>query len=33
MPGGKIVVYTGLLDKFKTDAEIATVLGHEVRRD
>ncbi|CAM0879362.1 unnamed protein product [Alopecurus aequalis] len=30
MPGGKIVVYTGLLDKFKTDAEIATVLGHEV---
>ncbi|KAK1619487.1 hypothetical protein QYE76_025004 [Lolium multiflorum] len=29
-PGGKIVVYTGLLDRFKTDAEIATVLGHEV---
>ncbi|KAM0879657.1 hypothetical protein ACQ4PT_034080 [Festuca glaucescens] len=28
-PGGKIVVYTGLLDRFKTDAEIATVLGHE----
>ncbi|XP_040247429.1 mitochondrial metalloendopeptidase OMA1-like [Aegilops tauschii subsp. strangulata] len=29
-PGGKIIVYTGLLDKFNTDAEIATVLGHEV---
>ncbi|XBI48367.1 mitochondrial metalloendopeptidase OMA1-like [Triticum dicoccoides] len=27
---GKIVVYTGLLDYFKTDAEIASVLGHEV---
>ncbi|KAI4981800.1 hypothetical protein ZWY2020_022292 [Hordeum vulgare] len=27
---GKIVVYTGLLDYFKTDAEIAAVLGHEV---
>ncbi|KAE8804105.1 Mitochondrial metalloendopeptidase OMA1 [Hordeum vulgare] len=30
MPGGKIIVYTGLLQKFNTDAEIATVLGHEV---
>ncbi|KAF7092184.1 hypothetical protein CFC21_094690 [Triticum aestivum] len=29
-PGGKIIVYTGLLDKFNTDAEIAAVLGHEV---
>ncbi|VAI51734.1 unnamed protein product [Triticum turgidum subsp. durum] len=29
-PSGKIIVYTGLLDKFSTDAEIATVLGHEV---
>ncbi|KAI4967201.1 hypothetical protein ZWY2020_029530 [Hordeum vulgare] len=30
-PGGKIIVYTGLLDNFSTDAEIAaTVLGHEV---
>nr|QJU69490.1 M48_6B_AS1 [Triticum aestivum] len=29
-PGGKIIVYTGLLDKFSTDAEIAAVLGHEV---
>jgi metalloendopeptidase OMA1, mitochondrial len=27
---GKIVVYTGLLGYFKTDAEIASVLGHEV---
>lgn len=30
MPGGKIIVYTGLLDHFRTDAEIATVIGHEV---
>ncbi|KAH7656013.1 Peptidase family M48 protein [Dioscorea alata] len=30
LPGGKIVVFTGLLDHFRTDAEIATVLGHEV---
>jgi len=29
-PGGKIVVFTGLLKHFKTDAEIATVIGHEV---
>uniref|UniRef100_A0A2P2J218 Uncharacterized protein LOC8266010 n=1 Tax=Rhizophora mucronata TaxID=61149 RepID=A0A2P2J218_RHIMU len=29
-PGGKIVVFTGLLDHFKTDAEIATIIGHEV---
>ncbi|GJM86763.1 hypothetical protein PR202_ga02653 [Eleusine coracana subsp. coracana] len=28
-PGGKIIVFTGLLDKFKEDAEVATVLGHE----
>ncbi|GJN22196.1 hypothetical protein PR202_gb09742 [Eleusine coracana subsp. coracana] len=28
-PGGKIVLYTGLLDKLWDDAEIATVLGHE----
>ncbi|TVU28425.1 hypothetical protein EJB05_19942, partial [Eragrostis curvula] len=30
MPGGKIVVYTGLLNTFREDAQIATVLGHEV---
>lgn len=30
LPGGKIVVFTGLLKHFPTDAEIATVIGHEV---
>ncbi|KAF3781540.1 Mitochondrial metalloendopeptidase [Nymphaea thermarum] len=30
LPGGKIVVFTGLLNHFKSDAEIATVIGHEV---
>jgi hypothetical protein len=30
LPGGKIVVYTGLLDVARTDDELATVLGHEV---
>jgi len=30
LPGGKIVVYTGLLDVARTDAELATVVGHEV---
>ncbi|KAK4436346.1 Mitochondrial metalloendopeptidase OMA1 [Sesamum alatum] len=30
LPGGKIVVFTGLLNHFKADAEIATVIGHEV---
>ncbi|XP_030947139.1 mitochondrial metalloendopeptidase OMA1 [Quercus lobata] len=30
LPGGKIVVFTGLLEQFKTDAEIATIIGHEV---
>lgn len=30
MPGGKIVVYTGILPLCKTDAELATVISHEV---
>ncbi|GAB2265317.1 hypothetical protein Dimus_000381 [Dionaea muscipula] len=30
LPGGKIVVFTGLLEHFKTDPEIATIIGHEV---
>jgi Zn-dependent protease with chaperone function len=30
LPGGKIVVFTGLLDHFRTDPEIATVIAHEV---
>lgn len=31
MPGGKIAVYTGLLDKIRpSDAELAAVLGHEI---
>ncbi len=30
MPGGKIVVYTGILPICKDDAGLATVLGHEV---
>ena len=28
--GGKIVVYTALLDRFSTDAEIASFIAHEV---
>jgi metalloendopeptidase OMA1, mitochondrial len=31
LPGGKIVVFTGLLNNFRADAEVATVVGHEVR--
>ncbi|KAI3923872.1 hypothetical protein MKW92_011736 [Papaver armeniacum] len=30
IPGGKIVVFTGLLDTFRTDAEMATIIAHEV---
>ena len=30
LPGGKIVVYTGILPFTKSDAGLATVLGHEV---
>ncbi|GLJ43874.1 hypothetical protein SUGI_0914590 [Cryptomeria japonica] len=30
LPGGKIMVFTGLLKVFPSDAEIATVISHEV---
>lgn len=31
MPGGKIMVYSGLIDSLKlSDAELATVIGHEM---
>ncbi|KAL5744440.1 hypothetical protein ACOSP7_027302 [Xanthoceras sorbifolium] len=30
LPGGKIVVFTGLFEHFRTDEEIATIIGHEV---
>lgn len=30
MPGGKMVVYTGLLEVTRTEAGLATVMGHEI---
>lgn len=30
LPGGKVCVFTGLLQLFPTDNELATVLGHEI---
>lgn len=30
MPGGKVVVYTGLLDVTKNEAALAVVMGHEI---
>ncbi|XP_027910853.1 mitochondrial metalloendopeptidase OMA1-like isoform X2 [Vigna unguiculata] len=30
LPGGKIVVFSGLFEHFQSDAEIATIIGHEV---
>lgn len=30
MPGGKVVVYTGILDITQTEAGLATVMGHEI---
>ncbi len=30
LPGGKVVFYTGMLPYFKTEADLAVVMGHEI---
>jgi len=30
LPGGKIVIYTGILPLFSSDADMAVVMGHEI---
>lgn len=30
LPGGKVVVYTGILDVAKNDSQLATVMSHEI---
>ena len=30
LPGGKVVVYTGIMPKFKNEAELACVVAHEI---
>jgi metalloendopeptidase OMA1, mitochondrial len=30
LPGGKMFVFTGAMDKFKKDEELAVVLAHEI---
>ena len=30
LPGGKVAVYTGIMKNASTDAELATIMGHEI---